>query len=175
MNTPFKSVLLASLLFGAWVGNSVAEEKKVVYPPTAAQNLLETACKQAASESKLIFLKSGFPECGWCRIFDKYHSTPAVQQIIGKYYVVEAIDWENMPDGKAVFSKFAEVGAPSWVILTPDKKVIISSYAPFGNVGYPAEPNESDYYLAALKKASPAITADELKTLAAQLQKARGK
>ena len=175
MNAKFNSVLLASLLLGALVGNSVAEEKKVVYPPNAAKDALGAALKQAASESKLVFLKSGYPECGWCRIFDKYHSTPEVQQIIGKYYVVLAIDWENMPDGKAVFSKYAEVGAPSWVILTPEGKVIISSYGPFGNVGYPAEPNESGYYLGALKKASPAITSDELKTLAQQLQKARGK
>jgi len=175
MNAKCKSVLLTSLLLlGALVSNSVAEEKKV-YSPTAAQDALDAACKEAAKDSKLVFLKSGYPECVWCRIFDKYHSTPAVQQIIGKYYIVLAIDWENMPDGKAVFSKYAEVGAPSWVILTPEKKVIVDSYAPTGNVGYPAEPNESDYYLAALKKATPAITDVELKTLAQQIQKARGK
>ena len=168
-------MFLASLLFLAgWVRNSGAEETKV-YAPTTAHDALEAVCKQAASESKLVFLKSGYPECVWCRIFDKYHSTPEVQQIIGKYYIVLAIDTENMPDGKTVFTKYAQPGAPSWVILTPEKKVIVDSYAPTGNVGYPAEPSESDYYLAALKKATPAITEKELKALAQEIQKAKGK
>jgi len=156
--------------------NSTAQEKKD-YSQTAAYDAVEAACKQAAKESKNVFIKSGFPECVWCRVFDRYHSNPKVQKIIGKYYVVVVIDTENMPDGKAVFSQFAKPGAPSWVIITPQKKVIIDSYAPApeGNVGYPGSPTESAYYLAALKKATPAITDEELHTLSEQIQKAMKK
>jgi hypothetical protein len=165
------------ILFAALACCSGAEEK-TNYPPTAASDILEAACKQAAIESKMVFIKSGFPECVWCRIFDRYHSIPEVQRIIGKYYVVVVIDTENMPDGNAVFSKYAEPGAPSWVIMTPQKKVIIGSYAssgPEGNVGYPLEPNETAYYIAALKKATPAITDAELQILSQQIKKAAGK
>jgi len=152
-------------------------EAKTKYAATAANDVLEAACQQAAKESKLVFLKSGYPECGWCRIFDRYHKLPEVQKIIGKYYVVAVIDTENMPDGNAVFGKYAQPGAPSWVVLTPQKHVIVDSYAPTpdGNVGYPARPSESAYYLAALKKATPAITDEELGILAQELQKAMEK
>jgi len=49
---------------------AVPPEKKINYTSTAASDVLEAACKQAAKESKLIFVKSGFPKCVWCRIFD---------------------------------------------------------------------------------------------------------
>ena len=170
------SILLACLLLLPTLARGADTQEKKVYSATAAGDALEAACKQAARESKLVFVKSGFPECGWCRIFDRYHGTPEVQNILGKYYVVVAIDTENMPDGQTVFSKYAQPGAPSWVIITPQKKVIIDSYGgPQGNVGYPAEPGETTYYLAALKKATPAITDDELHTLSQQIQKAREK
>ncbi len=150
-------------------------EAKKDYPPTAASDALEAACKIASKESKLVFLKAGFPECGWCRIFDRYHSLPDVQRILGKYYVIVAIDTRYMPDGEATFSKYAKPGAPSWVIISPQKKVIVDSYAPEGNVGYPLQPNETTYYVAALKKATPAITEAELQTLSRQIKKAAGK
>ena len=126
-------------------------------------------------EGKLVFLKSGFPECGWCRIFDKYHSMPEVKQIIEKYYVVAVIDTENMPDGNAVFSKYAKPGAPSWVIIDADQKVIIDSVSNGGNVGYPLEPKETDWYVSALRKATPAITDAEINTLRQMIVKAAKK
>lgn len=172
MKTKLSSVLLTSLLLLTGLDRGSYAEEKKSYSPTAANDVLEAACKQAANESKDVFIKSGFPECVLCRIFDRYHSNPEVQQIIGKYYVIVAIDTENMPDGTAVFGKYAKPGAPSWVIITPQKKIVIDSYAPGGNVGYPGKPDETAYYLAALKKATPAITDDELHTLSVQIQNA---
>jgi hypothetical protein len=177
MKIKLNSIFVTFLILFAAVACCFSSEEKTNYSATAANDALEAACKQAAKESKAVFVKSGFPECVWCRIFDRYHSIPEVQKIIGKYYVVVVIDTENMPDGKAVFSKFAEPGAPSWVIITSQKGVIIDSYAlaPEGNVGYPLEPNETAYYIAALKKATPTITGAELQTLSQQIKKAAGK
>lgn len=163
------------LVFCSVIASGYAAGEKKNYSPTAAHDALETACKQAAAESKVVFVKSGFPECGWCRVFDRYHGTRDVQQILSKYYVIVEIDTSYMPDGKAVFSKLAEPGAPSWVIITPEKKVIIDSYAPKGNVGYPIESDETAYYTAALKKATPKITDPEVKILSQQIKKAAGK
>jgi hypothetical protein len=61
------------------------------------------------------------------------------------------------------------------VIVSPQRKVIIDSYSPQGNVGYPLEPTETAYYVAALKKATPAITEAELRMLSEQIKKAAGK
>jgi hypothetical protein len=152
-----------------------AKDVKPEYSANAARDLVDTACQTAAKESKLVFLKSGYPECIWCRTFDKYHSTPEVRDIVGKYFVVAEVDTENMPDGKDVFTAFAQPGAPSWVILTPDKKVLIDSYAETNgkkvNVGFPGAPEEKEYYQAALKKTVPKITQAELDVLGTQLQK----
>ena len=175
MKTNWNSALLTSLLVTVALTRGLGAEPKKDYPPTAAQDALEAACKTAASESKSVFVKSGFPECGWCRIFDRYHNSPDVQRVLGKYYVIVSIDTSYMPDGKATFSKYAEPGAPSWVILSSQKKVIVDSYAPEGNVGYPLAPQETAHYLAALKKATPSITEAELQTLAQQIKKAPGK
>lgn len=144
--------------------------------PTAAYDAVEAACRKAASESKYVFLKNGYPECAPCVLFDHYHDLPEVRKIINKYYVIVAIDTENMPDGNAIFSKYARPGAPSWVIISPSKSVIVDSYSsPEGNIGFPEEQNGIACYLAALKKATPAITKDELTVLAEQLKKAASK
>jgi hypothetical protein len=143
--------------------------------PTTADDAVEAACRKAAGESKCVFVKSGYPECAPCVLFDHYHDLPEVRKIIDKYYVIVAIDTENMPDGCAVFAKYAKPGAPSWVIISPSKSVIVDSYSPDGNVGFPETPNGAACYLAALQKATPAITKDELSVLATQLKKAAGK
>ena len=175
MKTSLHWILLASLTLLVATSPGYGAGEKKDYPPTAAQDALEAACKQAAADSKMVFVKSGFPECGWCQVFDRYHGASAVQQILGKYYVVVAIDTKYMPDGQVVFSKLAQPGAPSWVIIAPDKKVIADSFAPTGNVGYPLQPNETEHYIAALKKATPKIADEELKTLAQEIKKAAGK
>jgi len=165
---------LPQLLLAIFVAlHAVAAETN--YAPNAAEKLLSDACAKAKRESKLVFVASGFKECGWCRVFERYHARPEVSEILGKYYVIVKIDTHYMPDGKEVFSKLAEPGAPSWVIITPDRKPIVDSYASTGNVGYPLEPHETDHYLKALKKATPQITDDELKTLAEQIKRAAGK
>ena len=175
MKTKWNSALLVSMVFTIALARGFWAEVKKDYPASAAHDALEAACKTAATESKAVFVKSGFPECSWCRTFDRFHSQPEVQKIIGKYYVIVGIDTSYMPDGNATFSKYAKPGAPSWVILSSQKKVLVDSYAPEGNVGYPLAPNETAYYVAALKKATPAITEAELEVLSQQIKKAAGK
>jgi hypothetical protein len=170
MKTRLHRILPAFLILLATNAGSMAQPKPA-YSPTAARDAVEAACKQAARESKAVFIKSGYPACRWCRAFDRYHADAQVRPIIEKYYVVVAIDTENMPDGTAVFTQYAKPSAPSWVIISPQQIVIVDSYAPEGNVGYPEEANELPYYLAALKKAAPAITDAELHTLGEQIHK----
>jgi len=44
-----------------------------------------------------------------------------------------------------------------------------------GNIGCPLEPNETAYYIPAFKKATPAISNEELQTLSRQIKRAAGK
>lgn len=148
----------------------IGADKIPPYTADAAKTLIDAAVKKAASESKLVFLKAGHPQCGWCVVFDRYHHSEEVQKVIEKYYVVVAIDTVNMPDGEAQFSAFAKVGAPSWVIIQSDRQVVIDSYNHGRNVGFPGAPEETAYYLAALKKATPAISDDELSVLRKKIE-----
>lgn len=152
-----------------------AAEKKTDHAADAAQTILDAACAKAKAESKLVFMKSGYPECGYCVMFDKYHGYAEVKKILEPYYVIIAIDTKYMPDGKAVFSTYAKPGAPSWVILTPDKKVLSDSYGEKGNTGFPVISNEKVLYLDALSAATPKLTDAELDTLSKQLQRAYGR
>ena len=142
------------------------------YGPTAARDAVETACQQAAKSSKQVFLWVGGPPCGCCAAFFNYHYLDDAAGILEKYYVIVHIDAGAMPDGEATFNKYAKLGSPAWVILSPQKKVIVDSYAPAGNVGYPLSPDGMAYYFAALKKATPAITDAELRWLTVPLNKA---
>jgi hypothetical protein len=118
---------------------------------------------------------SGFRECRWCRIFEDYHRSSAVREILGEYYAIAAIDTKHMPDGEAVFSRYAQPGALAWVIISPQKKVIVGSSFQAGNIGYPTTPEGTAYYLAALRRATPAITDAELRTLSEQIRKTAGR
>jgi hypothetical protein len=140
--------------------------------PNAARDAVETACRMAARESKMVFLTSGSTTCDKCAAFMNYHLLNDVMVVLGKYYVIVDIHTDFMPDGAAIFGKYAKPSFPSWVILSPEKKVMVDSYSPKGNVGYPLAPNHISYYFDALKKASPALTETELRWLAIQLQKA---
>jgi len=173
------SAFLCAFLLVAIGVRGAAVEPQQSSSPTAAADVVEAACRKAASESKLVFLKTAHPQCGWCKVFDRYHHRPEVAAILEPYYVFATVDIAAMPDGKAVFSKFAEVQFPTWVIITPDRRVIVDSFTkkgdPSSNVGYPGKPEETAHYLAALKKATPAIPESDLTILAEQLQKAVGK
>ena len=48
-----------------------AEEPAPVSTDTPAATLVADALEKAEAESKLVFMKSGWPGCGYCRIFDK--------------------------------------------------------------------------------------------------------
>jgi hypothetical protein len=140
--------------------------------PNAARDAIEEACKIAARDSKMVFITSGSPPCGCCVAFHNYHLLDDVNDVLGKHYVMVDINTTFMPDGITVFSKYAKPSMPSWAIISPKKKVVVDSYSPKGNIGYPGTAEGMAYYFAALRKATPAITENELRWLAVQLQKA---
>lgn len=164
---------LTLFLTGLVALHAAADE--ISYAQDAASRLLADACNRAKQDSKMVFVTSGFKECGWCRVFERYHALPEVKQILDELYEVVKIDTKYMPDGRDVFSGLAKPGAPSWVIITPERKVVVDSYSPSGNVGYPLRSHETDHYLKALKAATPRITDQALRELSDQIHVAAGK
>jgi len=62
-------------------------------------------------------------------------------------------------------------GLPFFVFLDSSGTVLVSSNEPAadgrkgGNIGYPSEPHEVDWFLAMLRKAIPQMSTDELSTI----------
>lgn len=155
--------------------SGAAKEESKQYGPSVAHELVQAALEKAKRESKVVFLKSGFPECGDCRLFDRYHARPTVQAILEKHCLLVALDIHNMPDGRATFANYAQPAAPAWVLISPDGTVLVDSYSPQGsNTGYPQKPQEVAYYLAALKRSAPTLSEAELRTLVLELRIAAG-
>jgi len=139
-------------------------------------NLLD----RAKTEHKKLFLVFSFEKCGWCRIFEKYHNDPQVNEILSKYFIVSKIDYYKTPDGQKLYMKYGLPGFPSWVILDETGNLIINSEAPVPgikdekhNIGYPSGKNEMEYYIKALKSSAPDITSSECHILHEKLSEAR--
>jgi hypothetical protein len=70
---------------------------------------------------------------------------------------------------------------PFIVFLDAEGNPILNSYRPVDghpiglNVGYPAKPEEIEWFIVMFKKATPTMTADELRTIDEWLQKASSK
>ena len=131
-------------------------EPEYSLPP--AEKVFAEGLEKATKESKRIFLVMGFPECGPCRMFDKYHADERVAEILGKYFVVLKIDTENMLGGWEFFQKYGSGGAPSYVVLDTNRKVLAKGS------GFPSEDDEPDYRTA-LKAGSPDMPDHEIKVL----------
>jgi hypothetical protein len=147
--------------------------------PHAARDAVDRACKKAAAESKMVFMWIGAPPCGSCVAFFHYHGMNEVDSILSKYYVVLQIDPVYMPDARATFARYAESPHSFWLILSPQKKVIADSLlpplgpgAPVRGAGYPLKRESMDHYCASLRKATPAITEDEVRWLCLHIRKA---
>ncbi len=141
--------------------------------PVTAVEALAAACKEAAEQSKMIFIKpSCYPGCYECARYLFYHKLGAVREILNKYYVLVDIETNFRSDDVEVYRQFAEPSALSWVIISPDKKVIADAASCKGNREYPLSPECTAYYLSALKQATPKITQSELDVLSKQMQMA---
>lgn len=124
----------------------------------------------------MIFIKSSFyPGCRECARLVLYHKLEAVREILNKYYVLVEIKTNFRSDDVEIYRQFAEPSALSWVIISPEKKVIADSSSYKGSREYPLSPECTAYYLSALKQATPKITQSELDVLSKQLHIAAGK
>lgn len=144
----------------------------------SADELLAAARDKAKTGDRAVFLSFGSPGCVWCKHLDKFHDRPAVARLLGKHLVFAKVDTVKNPGGQDLYKKFAPKGGgvPVWVILSADGKVLADSFhEKEGNVGFPVDPHEQDHYRAALKKALPKLSGDDLDAVMAELREAQPK
>jgi thioredoxin-related protein len=136
--------------------------------PLKADEVLTAALAEAAKTERVVFLHFGAPWCSWCKKLDAWLLRPNVAGIIGKDFIDVKIDNDRMAGAKEVFNRYnanARGGIPWFVFLDGKGKGIINSDGPKGNIGYPAEPHEIEYFVSMLKAAKRRLTDMDIEEL----------
>lgn len=153
-------------------------------PPESADTLFAHAKAEAAQQHKDVLLVFSASWCGPCKLYERFLEDPQMKSITDKAFVVTRIDvgeregdpkHSNTPGGVALRTALGaadEPGFPWLVIADESGKPVVNSYrngSTDGNVGYPAAPEEIDWYIEMLKKA-PGLSAADLAATRAWLQ-----
>ena len=145
-----------------------------VASPRDAREVLAEAKTKAASEDKQIFLHFGAPWCGWCHKLDDFLAREDVAKVFGTDYLDVKIDVDRMTNGKDVNKNYQPAnsgGIPWFAILDSSGKVLTTSDAKGGNIGYPAAPEEIEHFMAMLKQTRRRIEPEQLDRLKDLLEK----
>jgi hypothetical protein len=121
---------------------------------------------KAAREQKNVFFIFSHERCGWCRVFDMYHETPEVKEILEKDYLFEIIDITDSEPLTELWKHCGFTGVPSSLIYSPGKELLFDGKTEEGNpVGYPLSPGSMDAYINAIRESSTRISEKQLKVL----------
>ena len=155
-------------------------------PPTAAQVLAEAKTK-TGTEQKAIFVHFGASWCGWCRKLDAFLEAPEIKPVFEKYFVPVKLVVQESEKNKALENPGADAlqkrlggpaGLPYFAFLDRDGAMIVNSKRPSGagegdNIGFPSEPQEVEWFMSMLKKATPRMAPDDIKIIETALRTPR--
>ncbi|MFN5051630.1 MAG: thioredoxin family protein [Planctomyces sp.] len=135
-----------------------------------AEQLLSAALATAASEQKAVLVRVGSPYCGWCTVLSTFMQEH--QSVFAVDYVDLKIDTMRMTNGAQVADRLQPEGAegiPWMVILDASGKILATSIASEGNIGYPYQPQEIAHFIAMLKSTCKRLTDADLEAISADL------
>lgn len=155
-------------------------------PPETADALFARAKAEAKTEHKNVLLVFSASWCGPCKLYERFLQDPKMKPIEEKAFVIQRIDvgehkddpmHANTPGGDTLRSALGaeqEPGFP-WLVITDENgKPLVNSYRggdTNGNVGYPAAPEEIDWYIEMLKLSAPSLSPDDLAATRTWLKK----
>jgi thioredoxin-related protein len=167
-----RTVAILGLLVAVFFSVAFAEE-----PNQASANQLRTVgLEKAKKEGKQVFLIFDSQGCGWCKVFDKYHSDPEVAHVLDKHLVLVKVSTDENPGGEEMYLEYGKArGVPAFVILDAGGKVLADSGDGDKNVGFPYQPHEIEHYFAALRTACARLSDTEVGLLTEKLKEVRPK
>lgn len=176
--SPGRFTTAAALAITLFASPLVLHAAKADAGPSAAQ-ILQHAESQARAEHKSIMLEFGASWCINCKLYDRMLDDPAMHAILGPHFVFTTMDTgeqpsdhhhANTPGGVAFENSIGgkNAGWPFLVILSADGKPIVNSdrpdpKSPTGdNIGYPALPQEVDWFIVMLHRGAPSLSRHDL-------------
>jgi hypothetical protein len=135
-----------------------------------AQELLAAGLDRARREGKLVLLEESGTYCGWCRILARFIDRHA--EIFDANFVPVRIDASRFVHGEEVMKRYrsGDGGIPWCAILDSSGTKVADWDSPDGNIGYPAEPKEREYFLKIMSTSVPKITPEQLEELRSDLE-----
>jgi thiol:disulfide interchange protein len=154
--------------------------------PTTADDIFAQAKAEARQQHKHILLVFSASWCGPCKLYERFLQDPQMKPITERAFVVARVDVGEFPGDpkhadtpggvklRTALGSVGEPGFPFLVMTDEDGNPIVNSYRngdQNSNVGYPAAPEEIDWYIDMLKRAAPSLSADDLAATHKWLQK----
>ncbi|HVT96902.1 MAG TPA: thioredoxin family protein [Acidobacteriaceae bacterium] len=156
-------------------------------PGPSAAEILHRVEERAKAEHKNILLDFDASWCGNCKLYDRFREDPQMRPLLSRAFVFATMDTgerssdtqhADTPGGAAFEDSIGgkDAGWPFLVMLDANGKPLVDSNRPDrtsrsgrSNVGYPAAPEEVDWFIEMLRRGAPSLSQQDLASVHAWL------